>query len=282
MCKRRDVIIRQTIILLLEYLCDIFFSSSKSFHYKRPLLGREVTLSELRKMMTSQQNPALTSSKQQPATATAPRNMTSQSCESFAPLKISIQNEGGERKSDMFPPLVTLTLRDEPPDDAFSRLRSTFHSASFVRRSAQASNRKSTKISGNAREHVTEQVPQTPPFIVHDKDSVRAILISAGSKRDNAAPRRRRRDAAGASQALDLRHVATQPQLEKVQEWVSKSPLRDAAREEQARRSRLRGTLHLPPATSTALFGEREAKRKKVSFGDRKNWSYKEEGYMFQ
>ena len=81
---------------------------------------------------------------------------------------------------------------------------------------------------------------------------------------------------------LDLREVETQPQLEKVEEWMNKSPLRDAALEEQAR-SRRGATLYVPPPKTTSRLSlSRESKRKKVRFGDRKNWSFKDEGYMFQ
>ena len=214
--------------------------------------------------------------------------LTSQSCDALAvvraPIKISIRNENERQHADALPPLVTLTLRDEPPTDAFARLRSTFQGSSMLPKSA---NKKDNRLRplGISRSRPNDAPPQTPPFIVHDKDSVRAILISAGSKREVEGDSKKRKRFSGEAKSqgwLDLSEVETQPQLEKVEEWMNKSPLRDAAREEQAR-SRRGATLYVPPPKTTPRLSlSRESKRKKVRFGDRKNWSFKDEGYMFQ
>ena len=202
------------------------------------MLGHDVTLSQLRKLMTRSSVSATTAAATPSSSApylSNPSLALSTTCTSsetltYPPLKISIHQS--EDSSSL--PQVKVTLKQEPNKEAMQRLRSTFKSPSW----APDMNTEWRSYRAVERENSVREL------LGRDDD----VIMNSSSRVERHVTRYAK------NRAGQLSGLARQPRMEMVREWVHASPLDTPPSEE----SQLMKQLRRQKPSRRVRFGKNE------------------------
>ena len=215
------------------------------------MLGREVTLSELRRLMPRSSIATSPEARRTNCAQSAHTHLSSPTTKSASSelidstgLKISIQ----ESETGTSLPQINITIKREPTKSAVSRLRHTFKSPSWGPENSQQ-----WRSAKKKKDH-------------HEVDSVHEILINDATENEPNEPKDKPQEHIKVSRnrRFDLKTLGKQPNIERTREWVYKSPLDTALTEESP--------------TMKQFKAQKPSRR--VRFGGGK-WLYKDKEYMF-